>query len=245
MLLIPVIEIKERKCTPATVVPGRENGVPSDNPVEVAQHWAAAGARRLHVVDMDGSLTGKPANAAMIREIVDACPGIPLQVSGGTHSDANVENYFDVGAEFVILGTKTASKPHFINNLCLEYPGHILVELDTKDGKVHAEGWSKLAEHDVREVAEHFQREGVAGILYSDKYAVGMRDLNIEVALSLAQAVTIPVIMADGLSSLEDIRQLCEAGGGSLAGAVVSAQKLDFAKAQKLADALGGQSSDK
>ena len=244
MLLIPAIVIKDRKCTPTTAVRGRDKSVTMDDPVAVARHWVAMGARRLHVVDMDSVQSGKPANAAAIREIVDACPSVPLQVSGDMRSDANVENYFDTGAEFMVLGTKTASRPHFINNLCLEYPGHIFVELDTKGGKVNAEGWSKLAEHGALEVAEHFQREGVAGILYSDKQAADMRDFSIKAVLSLAQAVTIPVIMANGLTSLEDIRQLCEAAGGSLAGAVLSVQHLDFAKAQKLADTLAGQPSE-
>lgn len=244
MLLIPAIDIKDGKCTPTTAAPGDDKSVPTDNPVTVAHRWAAAGARRLHVADMDSAQPGKPANAAVIRGIVDACPGVPVQVSGGMRSDANVESYFDAGADYLILETKAASTPHYINNLCLEYPGHILVELDTKDGKVNTEGWSKLANHDALEVAEHFQREGVAGILYSDKHHGGMRNFNLTAALSLAQSLTIPIFLANGLSSLEDIRQLYKAGGGSLAGAVLSVQPLEFAKAQKLADALPGEPSE-
>jgi len=244
MLLIPAIEIKDGKCTPATAVHGRGKTIPLDNPVAVAQHWAAAGARRLQVVDIDSAQSGKPANAAVIRGIVNACPGVPIQISGGMRSDANVENYFDAGADYLILGTKAASTPHFINNLCLEYPGHILVELDTKDGKVNTEGWSKLADHDVLEVAEHFQREGVAGILYSDKQVGRTRDFKVTAALSLARALTIPIFLANGPSSLEDIRQLCKAGSGSLAGAVLFVQTLDFAKAQKHADTLPEEPSE-
>lgn len=244
MLLIPAIEIKDRKCTPATLVHGRDRTAPLENPVAAAQYWVELGARRLHVVDMDSVQTGKPVNSALIREIVDACPGVPVQVSGGMRNDANVENYFDAGAEYVILGTKAASKPHFINNLCLEYPGHILVELDTKDGKVDTEGWSKLAYHQAQEVAQHFQREGVAGILYNDKHTGGTQDFNISPALSLAQAITIPIFVTNGLSSLEAVHLLCTAGGGSLAGAVLCDQTLDFPKAQKLADELAGKSSE-
>lgn len=244
MLLIPAIEIKNGKCTPATAVHARGQTSPVDNPLAVAKHWAAAGARRLHVVDTDSIQTGKTANATVIRGIVETCPSVPLQVSGGMLSDANVENYFEAGSEYVILGTKAASTPHYINNLCLEYPGHILVELDTKDGKVNTEGWSKLADHDVLEVAEHFQREGVAGILYSDKHLGQTHDFKITAAFSLAQALTIPIILANGLSSIEDMQRLYKAGGSSLAGAVLFIPSLDLAKAQKIADALPNQSSE-
>jgi len=244
MLLIPAIELKNGKCTPATAVHARGQTRPMDEPAAVAKHWAAAGARRLHIVDTDSIQSGKTTHPDVIRAIVEACPGVPLQVSGRMLSDTNVENYFEAGIEYVILGTKAASTPHYINNLCLEYPGHILVELDTKDGKVNTEGWSKLADHDVLEVAEHFQREGVAGILYSDKQLGQSHDFRINAALSLAQALTIPIILANGLNTIEDMQRLYKAGGGSLAGAVLFIPPLDFAKAQKIADAHPDQSSE-
>ncbi|MDE2091101.1 MAG: 1-(5-phosphoribosyl)-5-((5-phosphoribosylamino)methylideneamino)imidazole-4-carboxamide isomerase, partial [Gammaproteobacteria bacterium] len=193
MLLIPAIEIKNGKCTSATAVHARGQTSLVDDPVAVAKHWAIAGARRLHIVDTDSIQTGRKADAAVIHAIVEACPGVPLQVSGGMLSDTNVESYIEAGSEYVILGTKAASTPHYINNLCLEYPGHILVELDTRDGKVNTEGWSKLADHDVLEVAEHFQREGVAGILYCDKQLGQTHDFKITAAFSLAQTLTIPI----------------------------------------------------
>jgi phosphoribosylformimino-5-aminoimidazole carboxamide ribotide isomerase len=243
MLLIPTIEIKSGKCTPATTARVRDQTSHLDNPLAVAKHWVAAGARRLHVTDMDSTQMGKSTNTGLIRDVVNACPGVPVQLSGGMLNDTSLENYFDAGIEYVILGTKAASTPHYINNLCLEYPGHILVQLDTKDGKLNTEGWSKLSDHDVLEVAEHFQREGVAGILYSDKQLAQAHDFKIIAAFSLAQALTIPVILANGVHSVEDLQQLYQAGGSSLAGAVLLAQNLDFAKAQKLADAFPEQSS--
>ncbi|MDE2235314.1 MAG: 1-(5-phosphoribosyl)-5-((5-phosphoribosylamino)methylideneamino)imidazole-4-carboxamide isomerase [Gammaproteobacteria bacterium] len=243
MLLIPVIEIKNGKCTPTTAIKVDKRSAPVDQPVDVARHWVAAGARRLHVVDLNSSQSGKDSSAAVIRSIVEACQGIPLQVSGGTLNEATVESYFDAGIEFVILGAKTTSTPHYINNLCLEFPGHVMVELDTKDGKVNAEGWSKLANHGVLEVAEHFQREGVAGILYSDKPASQARDFHMKPACALAQALTIPVILAHGPESLAELQQLCEAGSTSLAGTVLFGHNLDFVKAQKLADSPQAGSS--
>jgi phosphoribosylformimino-5-aminoimidazole carboxamide ribotide isomerase len=236
MLLIPTIQIKGGKCTPVTAIHGRGKSDAIDNPAMAAREWIAVGVRRLHVVNMDGAQSGKKPNAAILREIVDACVGVPVQVGGSLRNDTDVENCMDAGVEYVILGTKAASTPHYINNLCLEYPGHILVELDTKDGKVHTEGWSKLAGHEVQEVAQHFQREGVAGILYNDKHIGGPRVFNITSALSLAQAVTIPVILVNGPGSGEGLKQLHKAAAGGLAGAMVSLQIQDFAEAQKLAD---------
>ena len=242
MLLIPAIGLKGGKCVFAAAEHPRGKPAQADDPVKVAQNWVAAGARRLQIMDLDSVASGKPENTGVIREIVSACAGVPVQVCGGMRSDEIVENYFAAGVEYVVLGTKSATTPHFINNLCLEYPGHILVTLDVKNGKVAAEGWSKLAHHPVLEVAEHFQREGVAAILYCDKSDGATHNFNIDTGLSLAQAITIPVIMAAGLTSLEDIRELCKADKGSLGGAILEATfangALDFAKAQQLADSL-------
>ncbi|MGA9853171.1 MAG: HisA/HisF-related TIM barrel protein [Gammaproteobacteria bacterium] len=240
MLLIPAIEIKDGKCVPAAGKPARGKTTQPDDPVEAAKRWIAAGARRLNVVDLDGLASGNADNAGVIRNMADACPGVPIQVSGGLRSDEIVENYFAAGAEYMILDTKSASAPHFVNNLCLEYPGHIMVALEAKDGKVAAEGWSKLAQHSVLDVAGHFQREGVAAILYSGRNG-NQTGLDIPAALSLAQAMTVPVLVVGGLASFEDIRKLCKAGAG-LSGAVLDTgfadDALDFVKAQKLADSL-------
>ncbi|MGH8283023.1 MAG: HisA/HisF-related TIM barrel protein [Gammaproteobacteria bacterium] len=238
MLLIPAIQIKSGKCPVVAGKSARDKTQP-DDPVALAKHWVAAGARRLHITDLDSVVSGKANNAGVVRDIVSACLDVPVQVSGGLRSDATVENYFSAGAEYVILDTKSASAPHFINDLCLEYPGHILAALETISGKVVAEGWSKLAQHSVLEVAKHFQREGVAAILHSDRNG-GKTGFNISTALSLAQAMTVPILVA-GLASMDDIRELCRSGAG-LGGAVLDAGlasgALYFAKAQKRADSL-------
>ncbi|MGB9428410.1 MAG: HisA/HisF-related TIM barrel protein [Gammaproteobacteria bacterium] len=239
MLLIPAIQIKNGKCLIVAGKPTRGN-THTDDPVEMAKHWVAAGARRLHIADLDSVVSGKADNAEVIRNVVNAYPGVPMQVSGGMRSDETVEKYFAAGAEFVILNARAASAPHFINDLCLEYPGHILVALEAKAGKVAAEGWSKLAQHTLLEAAENFQREGVSGILCSVRIE-GTSGSDFGAALSLAQVITIPVMAVDGLASLEDVRTLCKSGGG-LSGAVLDAgftdAMPDFAKARKLADAL-------
>lgn len=235
MLLIPSMDLKGGKCVRRTKGKPGETTAYADDPVALAKLWVKAGARRLQVSDLDSLVSGKPAHTAVLREIVAACPGVPVQVGGGMRSEETVLPYIEAGADFVVLSTRAATAPHLVNDLCLEYPGHIMVSLDAKDGKVAAEGWSKLSDTDVKEVAEHFQREGVAAIVYTpvgDGAAGGM-----QAAAEVARALAIPVIAAGSVASLEDVRSLCGAAGEDLLGAIVG-DGLDLARAQKLVDSL-------
>lgn len=238
MLLIPVIELKNGKCTQTP--PALKTADP--DPVQVAEHWVQAGARRLHVIDTDtdSGVSGKPANAAGIRDIVAACGGIEVQVAAGIRSEEQAEAYFNAGANFLVLVSRAVSAPHLVNDLCLEYPGHIIVSLDIRDRKLLAEGWSKHANHDVIAAAEHFQREGVAAMVCNSVTEAADTQADPDAAEALAQEVAIPVIAADGLASLDQIKKLCSGDGPSLKGAILGqalyAGRLDFAKAQKLAD---------
>ena len=237
MLLIPTITLSQLKSTVGQrPLPYATH--PAAEPVAAAANWIRAGARRLHVNDMNG-VAGKTAATEVIRALAQSHPDIPLQVSGAMRDEQVVENYLAAGAEYVILDTKAASAPHFINDLCLEYPGHILVALESRHGKVAAEGWSKLAQHSVLEVAQHFEREGVAAILYRAADTGGHHDF--DAAQSLAQALTIPVLVSGGLVSAAAVTRLCRTGG-SLAGAVLDAEfaagSLDLAKVTKLAARL-------
>ncbi|HEX6549991.1 MAG TPA: HisA/HisF-related TIM barrel protein [Gammaproteobacteria bacterium] len=238
MLLIPVIELKHGKCTRS--LPGVKSA--GDDPVQVARHWLQAGARRLHIVDLDSEAGGKPANAASVRDIVAACDGIPAQVAAGIRSEDNAEAYFNAGAEYLVLGPRAVSAPHLVNDLCLEYPGHIMVSLDIRDGRLVAEGWSKHANHDVVAVAEHFQREGVAAVVCNAVKNTADAAVDPDAALQLAQVVALPVIVADGLATLDQIKRLGADAGAALSGALVGealySGKLDFGKAQRLADSL-------
>ena len=232
MLLIPALDLKDGKLARA------KNG--ASDPVAVAQAWVKAGARRLHVNDLDSAATGKPAQAAVVKRIIAACPGVPVQVGGGMRSEEAVATYIEAGVDFVVLGTRAVTSPHLVNDLCLEYPGHIIVSLDTKDGKVATEGWSKFADAGVAEVAEHFQREGVAAILYNPVGGAS-NGACVSAATELARAIAIPVLVAGGVASLEDVRALCQHAGEDLMGAVLGAALdggLDLAQAQKLADSL-------
>jgi len=240
MLLIPAIEIKGGKCVRHGTSKPRDSVAYSDDPAAVASLWVKAGARRLHVTDLDSLASGKPAQAAGVEKIVAACPGIQVQVAGGMKSEEAVQAYMDAGAAFVVLGTRGVTTPHLVNDLCLEYPGHIIVGLESKNGKVATEGWSKLADADVIGAAEHFQREGAAAVLLS-AVGHGVEDgAQVEAAAALARAIAIPVIAAGGVARLEDVRKLC-AAGQELLGALVAEplhDGLDLAAAQKLADSL-------
>lgn len=244
MLLIPAIDLKDGKCVRLRQGRMEEDTVFSNDPVAVADRWVAAGARRIHIVDLNGAFTGKPVNADAIRRIAEAHPDVPIQVGGGIRDDETIEQYLSMGVAYVILGTNAVNVPHFVGDACSEFPGHIMVGLDAKGGKVAIDGWSKLSNHDVIDIAQRFEREGVEAIVYTDINRDGMMGgVNVEATVALARAITIPVIASGGVSSLDDIRQLCNAQGDGVMGAVVGRAlyegSLDLAEAQKLADQLG------
>ena len=240
MLLIPSLELKGGKCVRKAAPVGGKPGSPApyaDDPVAQAQKWVKAGARRLQILDHDSLGTGKPAQAALVQRIVAACPGIPVQVAGGMRTEEGVLAYIEAGADFVVLGMRAITSAHLVNDLCLEYPGHIVVALDVKGGKVATGGgWSKLADADVAEAAEHFQREGVAAIVVCP---VGDAKDCVSSAAKLARGIATPVIAAAGVDKLEDVKHLCADAGEDLFGVIVSEalhDGLDLAAAQKLAD---------
>lgn len=242
MLVIPAIDLKGGKCVRLRQGRMDDETVFSDDPVAVAGRWVEAGARRLHIVDLDGAVAGKPQNAGIIHEIALAYPDLPIQVGGGIRDDETVNAYLDAGVQYVIIGTKAVSAPHFVNDLCLEFPGHVIVGLDAKDGKVAIDGWSKLSHHDVIDIAQHFESDGVVAIVYTDISRDGMmQGVNVDATVRLAQSIHIPVIASGGVTTLDDIRRLCDVAGegidGVITGRALYEGTIDLAEAQKLADA--------
>jgi phosphoribosylformimino-5-aminoimidazole carboxamide ribotide isomerase len=241
MLIIPAIDLKDGKCVrleqgrmdKATVFPTK--------PGAAATQWAGQGARRLHVVDLNGAVAGKPRNEAAIKEIIAAVDSdIPVQLGGGIRDLETIERYLDDGVSFVIIGTAAVKNPGFLHEACDAFPGHIIVGLDAKDGKVATDGWSKLTGHDVVDLAKRFQDYGVEAVIYTDIGRDGMMTgVNIEATVRLAQALTVPVIASGGLNSLDDVRRLCavESEGitGCITGRAIYEGKLDFAEALKVA----------
>ncbi len=243
MLVIPAIDIKDGKCVRLRQGRMNEETVFSDDPVAMARRWVGAGARRLHIVDLNGAYAGKPVNAAAIQAIRSAFPDVPMQVGGGIRDEDTIQAYLDMGVHFVILGTKAVNAPHFVSDVCAEFPGHIIVGLDARDGKVAIDGWSKLSGHDVIDLAKKYQDDGVEAIVYTDIGRDGMMSgVNIEATVKLANAISIPVIASGGITNIDDIRRLCEVGDAGIVGAITGRAiyegTLDFAAAQKLADEL-------
>ncbi len=204
----------------------------------MAERWVEAGAERLHMVDLDGALSGRPVNAEVIHRIAEAFPHLPIQVGGGIRDDDTIQSYLDAGVNYAIIGTSAVNQPHFVADVCLEFPGHIIVGLDARDGKVAIDGWSKLSHHDVVDLAQHFERDGVEAIIYTDISRDGMmQGVNVEATVQLARAISIPVIASGGVTNMADIEALQAVSGEGIIGAIIGRAlyegTLDFAECQK------------
>ncbi len=245
MMLIPAIDIKDGKCVRLRQGRMDDETIYSDDPVATAARWVAAGARRLHVVDLNGAIEGSPVNSEVIREISQAFPQVPVQVGGGIRDEETIQTYLDAGVRYVIVGTKAVTTPHFVSDICLEFPGHVIVGLDVRDGKVAIEGWSKLSRHDAVDLARHFEEDGVEAIIFTDVRRDGMMTgLNLDATVAFARTLRIPVFASGGVTNLDDIRALAMVESEGIAGAVTGRAiyegTLDFHAAQVLADQLSG-----
>ena len=247
MLIIPAIDLKDGQCVRLKQGEMDSATVFSSNPAEMAGKWLAGGARRLHLVDLNGAFAGKPVNEAAIKAIVNEVGDeIPVQLGGGIRDLDTIERYLDDGITYVIIGSAAVKNPDFLLDACTAFPGHIIVGLDAKDGKVAVEGWSKVTHHDVIDLAKKFQDYGVEGVVYTDIGRDGMLSgVNVEATVKLAQALTIPVIASGGITNLDDVRKLCAVEGegimGAITGRAIYEGTLDFTAAQALADELSGK----
>jgi len=246
MLLIPAIDLKDGHCVRLKQGDMAQSTIFSEDPAAMARFWLEKGARRLHLVDLNGAFAGKPQNIAAIRSILKAVgDDIPVQLGGGIRDLDTIEKYIDGGLRYVIIGTAAVKNPGFLKDACTAFGGHIIVGLDAKDGKVATDGWSKLTGHEVIDLAKKFEDWGVESIIYTDIGRDGMLSgINIEATVKLAQALHIPVIASGGLSNMEDIEKLCEVEDegieGVICGRAIYSGDLDFALAQKKADELNG-----
>ena len=246
MLLIPAIDLKDGHCVRLKQGDMNDSTTFGEDPAAMARRWVDAGARRLHLVDLNGAFAGKPVNEQAIRAILaEVGAEIPVQLGGGIRDMDTIERYLDDGLSFIIIGTAAVKNPGFLHDACSAFGGHIIVGLDAKDGKVATDGWSKLTGHEVVDLAKKFQDYGVEGVIYTDIGRDGMlTGINIEATVKLAQALTIPVIASGGLSNIADIERLCavehEGIEGVICGRAIYSGGLDFAAGQKRADELAG-----
>jgi len=244
MLLIPAIDLKDGHCVRLKQGDMDQSTTFGEDPAAMARRWVDAGARRLHLVDLNGAFAGQPKNKAAIKSILaEVGSDIPVQLGGGIRDLDTIERYIDAGLAYVIIGTAAVKNPGFLKDACSAFGGHIIVGLDAKDGKVATDGWSKLTGHEVVDLAKKFQGWGVESIIYTDIGRDGMLSgINIEATVKLAQALSIPVIASGGLAGMADIEQLCavesEGVEGVICGRAIYSGDLDFAAAQARADAL-------
>jgi phosphoribosylformimino-5-aminoimidazole carboxamide ribotide isomerase len=246
MLLIPAIDLKDGRCVRLRQGDMDDATVFSEDPAEMAKRWLDLGARRLHLVDLNGAVSGRPRNEAAIRSIVDELAGrIPIQLGGGIRDLDTIERYLDSGLSYVIIGTAAVKNPGFLHDACGAFPGQVIVGLDARDGKVATDGWSRLTKHEVVDLARKFEDYGVEAVIYTDIGRDGMlTGVNIEATVKLAQALRIPVIASGGMASIEDVERLCEVEDEGIEGAILGRAiyegTIDFVAAQKRADELNG-----
>ena len=246
MLLIPAIDLKDGQCVRLKQGDMNESTTFGEDPAAMARRWLDAGARRLHLVDLNGAFAGQPVNQAAIKAILkEVGDEIPVQLGGGIRDLDTIERYLDDGLSYVIIGTAAVKNPGFVRDACTAFGGHIIVGLDAKDGKVATDGWSKLSGHEVVDLAKKFEDYGIEGVIYTDIGRDGMLSgINIEATVTLAQALKVPVIASGGLSNMQDIERLCavqsEGVQGVICGRSIYTGDLDFAAGQKRADELNG-----
>ena len=246
MIIIPAIDLKEGKCVRLKQGLMDQSTIFSENPAEMARKWVDLGAKKLHLVDLDGAFAGKPVNDEAVRLIVSEVGNeIPIQLGGGIRNLDTVENFLNSGVDSVIIGTAAVTNPGFLHEACYAFPGQIIVGLDAKDGDVAINGWAKLTGHNVIDLAQKFEEYGVESIIYTDIGRDGMMGgVNIEATVKLSESLKIPVIASGGVSSIKDIKMLCDVSNigikGVITGTAIYEGTLDFKEAQELAERLTG-----
>ena len=242
LLLIPAIDLKDGQCVRLQQGDMQKATVFSDRPADMAAHWKSQGAKRLHVVDLNGAVAGRPKNESAVRAIIRAAgDDLPVQIGGGIRDLETIETYLDDGASFVVIGTAAVKNPGLLKDACAAFPDQIIVSSDAHDGKVATDGWSKLSGHEVIDLAKKFEDDGVSAILYTDIGRDGMMSgVNVEATVRLAQAVSIPILASGGVASIKDSRDLMAVESEGVAGAILGRAlyegQLDLAQAQALID---------
>ena len=245
MLIIPAIDLKDGECVRLRQGHMDDSTVFSDDPVATARRWVEAGCRRLHIVDLNGAFAGRPVNGAAITAIANAFPDLPIQIGGGIRSLDTIEAYLAAGVSFVIIGTQAVREPTFVAEACRTFPGHVIVGLDARDGRVATDGWAEVSALQATDLARRFAGDGVSAIVYTDIARDGrMQGVNVEATLDVAAAGGIPVIASGGITNMRDIRALAAAAPGGIMGAITGRAiyegSLDLAEAQAYCDGLAG-----
>src|SRR4026209_2780655 len=244
MLIMPAIDLKDGHCVRLKQGSMTNATVFSEDPGAMARPWISKGARRLHLVELHGEFVGKPKNEDAVKAVVKAIGGdIPVQLGGGIRDLDTVERYLDDGIAYIILGTAAVKTPGFLHDACYAFPGHIMVGLDARDGRVAVDGWSKVTGHDVIDLAKKFQEYGVEAVIHTDIGRDGMMTgVNIKATVELARELSVPVIASGGITIIQDVKALCEVESEgimrAITGRAIYEGTLDFTEAQKVADKM-------
>ncbi|MEH6616886.1 MAG: 1-(5-phosphoribosyl)-5-[(5-phosphoribosylamino)methylideneamino]imidazole-4-carboxamide isomerase [Porticoccus sp.] len=241
MLIIPAIDLKDGECVRLRQGRMEDSTVFSGSPVDMAARWVNTGARRLHLVDLNGAFAGEPVNGEVVTDIAKAYPDLPIQIGGGIRSGETIEAYLNAGVEYVIIGTKAVKEPAFVTEMCQQFPGHIIVGIDAKKGLVATDGWAEVTEVKAADLAKQFESDGVSAIVYTDIDRDGMmQGVNVEATLAMAKASSIPVIASGGITNMDDIVALNGVANqgilGAITGRAIYEGTLDVAEAQLLCD---------
>ena len=242
MLIIPAIDLKDGACVRLKQGRMEDDTVFSDDPVGVAAQWVAQGARRLHLVDLNGAFAGEPVNGEIVQAIAKRWPQLPIQIGGGIRSLETIEAYVKAGVSWVILGTKAVKQPSFVREACQAFPGKVIVGIDAKDGWVATDGWAEVSSVQAVDLAKQFKADGISAIVYTDIARDGMmQGVNVEATARLARDSGLPVIASGGVTNLDDVRRLLivrqDGVIGTITGRAIYEGTLDLAEAQALADA--------
>jgi len=241
MIIIPAIDLKDGQCVRLRKGIMEDSTVFSNNPTEMASKWVAEGARRLHLVDLNGAFEGRPINADCVNEITKSFPNLPVQIGGGIRDLQTANAYIEAGISYLIIGTMAVTNPDFVEKLCVEFPDKIIVGLDANNGLVATDGWAKQTDIDVVELSKKYEQYGVSSIVYTDIARDGMmQGVNVEATATLAKKTSIPIIASGGITNLDDIAALLKNAHhgimGAITGRAIYEGQLDFNDAQKMSD---------
>ena len=241
MVVIPAIDLKDGQCVRLRQGLMDDSTIFSDDPVAMAEQWVNAGARRLHLVDLNGAFDGQPVNGDVVKAIARKFPDLPIQIGGGIRSLETIEVYLAAGVNYLIIGTQAVKQPEFVNLVCREYEGHIIVGLDAKNGRVATDGWAEVSDIQATELAKRFEQAGVSSIVYTDIARDGMmQGVNVEATVAMAQASSIPIIASGGITNQDDIVALRAVASqgicGAITGRAIYEGSLDLQQAQAYCD---------
>ncbi|MHB8204720.1 MAG: 1-(5-phosphoribosyl)-5-[(5-phosphoribosylamino)methylideneamino]imidazole-4-carboxamide isomerase [Desulfomonilaceae bacterium] len=207
MIIIPAIDLKAGKCVRLRQGRMELSTVFNDNPVDQAMTWENLGAKRIHIVDLDGSIDGKPVNLQIIREIARNT-NVPLELGGGVRDENTTQMYLDIGVSIVILGTIAARTPKLALELIRKFPGKIAIGIDAQAGRVAVQGWTEATDYEARELALVFDSDSPVAFIYTDIERDGMMvGPNFTATGEFAAAVNTPVILSGGVTNIQDVKK--------------------------------------